>query len=157
MKPRMVDFFLRYKSVSGRDTATGEIITRFYPCVPATLTVASTSSMTVEALLDSGSDSIVLPLQLARDLKLELEKASPMKVVGHMVDRFRSKVDITIGRAGHYFETLKDVEVSIPAKGIAPVIFGRKPVFEFFRITFVEAELRFTMEPYSTEVQRTAN
>ena len=47
-------------------------------------------------------------------LKLKLKKASPMKVVGHMMDRFKSKINITLGHAGHYCGPLREVEVSIP-------------------------------------------
>ena len=154
MKPRMLDFSFRYRAEHWKDRKTGEIRTWYYPYVPAILSASSKKIPFVEGLLDSGSDSIVIPRSMARDLGLELEEAPPMNVVGHIVDRFRSKLDLTLGRAGRFCEPLRDVEVSIPAEGAPPVIFGRRPIFELFRITFVEAEHRFTLEPYSAEVHR---
>jgi hypothetical protein len=149
---RLLDYSFRYKTVHGRDKKTGELVTRHYPYVPAVISSGPNRAPPIEGLLDSGSDGIVIPLFLAKSLNLELEKSEPMKVVGRMVDRFRSKATVTLGRAGRFCEPLKDIPVNIPLEGDFPIIFGRAPIFELFRITFVEAERRFTMEPYSTEV-----
>ena len=152
----MIDFFFRYKTVHGRDKKTGELVTRYYPYVPAILSSGSKTAPPIEGLLDSGSDGIVIPLFIAKSLDLALEPTNPMKVVGRMVDRYRSKVTIALGRGGRFCDPLPDVPVSIPLEGDSPIIFGRTPIFELFRITFVEAEHRFTLEPYSTEIGRKA-
>jgi hypothetical protein len=154
MALRLIDYSFRYKTVHGKDKKTGELVTRHYPFVPAVISCGPKSAPPIEGLLDSGSDGIVLPLFLARSLGLELEESEPMKVVGRMVERFRSKATITLGRAGRFCDPLPDVPVNIPMEGDFPIIFGRAPIFELFRITFVEAEHRFTMEPYSTKIQR---
>ncbi len=150
----MLDFFFRYKTVHGRDKKTGESVTRYYPFVPAVISSGTKTAPPIEGLLDSGSDGIVIPLFLAKSLGLELEGSEPMRVVGRMVERYRSKATITLGRAGRYCDPLPGVPVNIPLDGDFPIIFGRAPIFELFRITFVEAEHRFTMEPYSTGIDR---
>ena len=154
METRLIDFFFRYKTVHGRDKKTGEMVTRYYPYVPAILSSGFKSAPPIEGLLDSGSDGIVIPLFVAKSLDLELKECEPMKVVGRLVERYRSKATITLGRAGRFCDPLPDVPVNIPKEGDSPIIFGRTPIFELFRITFVEAEKRFTMEPYSTKVDR---
>lgn len=151
---RLLDYSFRYKTVHGRDKKTGELMTRHYPFVPAVISSGPKNAPPIEGLLDSGSDGIVIPLFLARSLDLELEESEPMKVVGRMVDRYRSRASISLGRAGRFCEPLVDVPVNIPFEGDFPIIFGRSPVFELFRITFIEAEHRFTMEPYSTQIHR---
>lgn len=154
MALRLIDYSFRYKTVHGRDKKTGELVTRHYPFVPAVISSGAKTAPPIEGLLDSGSDGIVIPLFLARSLGLELEKYEPMKVVGRMVERYRSKAAITLGRAGRFCDPLLDVPVNIPMEGDFPIIFGRTPIFELFRITFIEAEHRFTMEPYSTQIHR---
>ena len=151
---RLLDYSFRCKIVHGRDKKTGELETRHYPFVPAVISSGPKTAPPIEGLLDSGSDGIVLPLFLARCLGLELTESEPMKVVGRMVDRYRSRATIMLGRAGRFCDPLLNVPVNIPMEGDFPIIFGRAPIFELFRITFVEAEHRFTMEPYSTELQR---
>jgi hypothetical protein len=154
MEPRLIDFFFRYKTVHGREKKTGEIQTRYYPYVPAVISSRTKSAPPVEGLLDSGSDGIVIPLFLAKSLDLDLEECEPMKVVGRLVERYRSKATITLGRGGRFCDPLPDVPVNIPKEGDSPIIFGRLPIFELFRITFVEKEHRFSMEPYSTRIDR---
>jgi hypothetical protein len=152
MEPRLIDFFFRYKTVHGRDKKTGEMLTRHYPYVPAIISSGSKSAPPIEGLLDSGSDGIVVPLFIAKSLEIDIEECEPMKVVGRLVERYRSKATITLGRAGRFCDPLPNVPINIPKEGDSPIIFGRTPIFELFRITFVEAEHWFTMEPYSTAI-----
>jgi hypothetical protein len=72
------------------------------------LSISGKKIPSVEGILDSGSDGNVIPLSMARDLGLTLEKAPPMKVVGRMLERFKSKLDITMGRAGRFCDILRD-------------------------------------------------
>ena len=154
MAPRLIDYSFRYKTVHGRDKKTGEMTTRYYPYVPAILSSGAKKAPPIEGLLDSGSDGIVIPLFLANSLDLELVESEPMKVVGRLVDRYKAKLTMTLGRAGRFCDPLPDVPVNIPKEGDSPIIFGRMPIFELFRITFVEAEHRFTLEPYTTTINR---
>ncbi|MDI6887320.1 MAG: retropepsin-like aspartic protease [Candidatus Thermoplasmatota archaeon] len=101
----------------------------------------------IDGWLDSGADSIVLPLAIAKYLGLELQDASPMRVVGGSVERFESIVDLTIGRAGR-FTSFPNVKVSIPKKeDDTPVLLGRDPIFDNYNISFFGKEKKFTMRP----------
>jgi len=134
--------------VVGRSRKTGEELTRFYPNLPAVLSSRTKRTQPLEGLLDSGSDGIVIPLSTAKYLELELVKEEfPMEVVGRRVDRYKSKLSITIGRGGNYCSQIDDIEVNVPVEGDTPILFGRNPVFELFLITFNEKEKKFTMKP----------
>lgn len=99
-------------------------------------------------MLDSGSDGLVLPLGVANFLGLRLKKEDKaMRVVGREVPRYSAKVNLTIGRGGRFF-TFPDVEAAIPTEGDTPILVGRKPVFETYKVTFVEADLKFILDPY---------
>ena len=69
------------------------------------------------------------------------------KVVGGIVDSYKSKALIIMGRGNRVCPPI-EVKVKIPAKGDTPIIIGREPIFELYRITFIEAEKYFIMEPY---------
>jgi hypothetical protein len=145
----LLKFRFDYRRVDGINRTTGETFQRFYPFLPCKLGHGGRTTAPTEGLLDSGSDGVVLPIEVARYLKLELEEASPMQVVGRAdIKRYVSRATLTLGRAGRYCSPIRDVEVSVPAEGDTPIILGRKPVFELYRVTFVEAERRFEMDPY---------
>jgi len=142
-------FQLKYKVVEGTSILTGRPFVRHYPYMPCRLASASRTTAPTEGLLDSGSDGTVIPMELAHYLGLELREAGPMRVVGSAgIKRYISTVTLTLGRAGRYGPPIKDIEVSVPAEGDTPIILGRSPVFELYRVTFVDAERRFEMDPY---------
>jgi hypothetical protein len=139
----------KYKLIRSRHPDTGEIIERYYPILPCRISRGTNRTPFIDGLLDSGSDGLVIPLSLARSLKLPFSDAPPMQTAsGGDVKRFTSRVDLTIGRGGRYSGPFKGVEVSIPSEGNPPVLIGRDPVFTRYKITFIEAELRYLMEPY---------
>lgn len=120
----------------------------FDPFVPCTLS-SKTRSRSMEGLLDSGSDGMVIPRTVAKFLELDLRPSiEPMQVAdGRDMDRFVSKIVLAIGRGGRFSDPV-DVEVSIPKEGNPPVIIGRDPIFRQYRITFIEAEKRLEMRSY---------
>jgi len=131
------------------DAASGTPLEVFHPFIPCVISSEKRRSRSTEGLLDSGSDGVVIPRTLAEYLELDLEPASePMMVAdGRNMERFVSKIMLTIGRGGRYSDPI-EVEASVPAKGNPPVLIGREPVFRLHTITFVEAEKRLEMNPY---------
>ncbi len=102
----------------------------------------------LEALLDSGSDGLVLPLGVAKFLGLRLKQEDKaMRVVGREVPRYSARVNLRIGRGGRFF-TFPDVEAAIPIEGDTPILVGRKPLFESYKVTFIEPDLKFILDPY---------
>ena len=73
---------------------------------------------------------------------------------GGDIKRYTSRVDLTIGRGGRYSGPFKGIEVRIPSQGDPPVLIGRDPIFTGYIITFIEAELRYLMEPYKKRKKR---
>ena len=145
MPPR---FVFRYKEQLVTNPRTGAQETYHSPLLPCVLEWRGKRSPQTEGLLDSGSDGVVLPLGVARYLDLDLRPVeAPMQVVGTAVPQYVARVDLTIGRAGR-FHTFADLEVSVPREGETPIIIGRRPVFEVYRVTFVEPELKFVLDPY---------
>jgi predicted aspartyl protease len=145
---QLLSYQLPYKEFTGIDETTGQEVTRSYPLLPVKFRSGEKTTREVDGLLDSGSDGVVIPLSTAEYLGLKLtEDSHPMNVVGRTVRQYKSKIDIIIGRGGRY-TTISDNVVSIPTEGDTPILLGRNPVFELYKILFIEAEKRFTMEPY---------
>jgi hypothetical protein len=131
------------------DRKTGKPMEVYHPMVPCVFSSAHKKSPQIEALLDSGSDGIVMPRALADYLDLRLETSSdPMRVAdGRSIRRWTTKASLTIGRGGRQCDPV-EVDVSVPEEGEPPILIGREPVFRLFVITFAEAERWFEMRPY---------
>lgn len=131
---------------------TGQPVEFCHPVIPLVVSSRTKRSPPMDGLLDSGSDGIVLPKSLAEYLELELKAAeTPIRVAdGKSVERYISRADLTIGRAGRYCDPI-DAEVTVPAEGRPPILIGRDPIFRLFVITFVEAEKRLELKPYRPE------
>lgn len=145
---QLLDFRFRYREWTYVDCATNERKEVCYPFVPCVLSSDGRTSGPVEGLLDSGSDGVVVPRPIADFLGLELERAEPIRVVGSRVERYRSSISISLGRAGRLCGPIRDVEVSVLEGGDTPIILGRNPIFRLYKIAFIEAERRFEMVPY---------
>jgi len=131
------------------EAKTGKLVEFFHPVIPLIVSSGTRRSPPMDGLLDSGSDGVVLPKGLADYLGLELKTAeTPMRVAdGKSVERYISRANLTIGRAGRYCDPI-DAEVTVPIEGKPPILIGRDPIFRSFVITFIEAEMRLEMKPY---------
>lgn len=145
----LLHYQFNYKRIPGIDSDSGKMKDFYYPYVPCVLSCRSKSTKPMEGLLDSGSDGVIISHRLADYLELNLERASPMKVVGSRIDRYSSIVSITIGRAGRFCDSIEDVKISITEADDPPIILGRDPIFKLFKIIFIEPEYRFELIPYS--------
>lgn len=56
-------------------------------------------------------------------------------------------MNFAIGRGGRV-HTFPNVEAAIPQEGETPIIIGRDPVFKHYKVTFLELELTFVLDPY---------
>lgn len=144
---KLFPFIFPYKRYVVIDEDTRGEITYYYPMLPCIFEWKGIKTSPTEGLLDSGADSIVLPRRVASFLNLEMNDTTPMRVVGRTVERYKATANLTIGRAGR-FVSFPNVEVSIPKEGETPILFGRKPIFDKYKITFIDPEKRFIMEPY---------
>ncbi|OGS42560.1 MAG: hypothetical protein A3K67_06860 [Euryarchaeota archaeon RBG_16_62_10] len=155
---KLLDYGFNYKRTTAVNPSTGKPIIEaktgkpmefFHPVIPLIVSSGKKRSPPMDGLLDSGSDGVVLPKVLADYLGLELRTAeTPMRVAdGKSVERYISRANLTIGRAGRYCDPI-DAEVTVPALGKPPILIGRDPIFSLFVITFIEAEKRIGMKPY---------
>ena len=147
----LLKFLFNYKRLISINPETRQETEVFYPYLPCSISSSFRSTPAMDGLLDSGSDRIVLPLEVAEYLGLELKPGEPMKIVGAEAPSYTSRVSITLGRGGRCCGPIKNVEVSIPREGETPLILGRNPIFELYRITFIEAQHRYEMIPYLQE------
>jgi len=110
------------------------------PWVPVTL-YHKDKKQDVAMLLDSGADSTLIPLGLAKYLGLDLtgEKDTTQGVGGN-IETIQSKVSIKIGR-GSEIHKLTNVPV-IVADNDDWLILGRRGFFNKFNITFKENETK---------------
>ncbi len=151
---KLLKFVFNYKKFITKDKRTGREITKYYPMVPCTFSWKDKKSPIIDCLLDSGSDGNVIPLTLAEYFGLDLiPDDTPMKVVGGEVKRYKSGLDLTLGRGGRTI-SLSNVDVAIPIEGKTPFLIGRNPIFELFEITFIESEKKVVMKPYKTSEEK---
>jgi len=108
------------------------------PKIPITL-IHDDKRLKVMALVDSGSDLIIIPKFIAETLELSLKgKEEPIKGVGGELKTVNSHVTIKINNT-----VLRNLTVKIPLTGEwDEILLGRRPFFEYFDITFEENEKR---------------
>jgi len=99
-----------------------------------------------DAILDSGSAGVAIPLSLAAELELELTLLpDPAQTAGGEVDAFATTADFNIGRAG-VFVNYTDVDICA-LDTETRVLIGMHPVFEDFLVTIDGHNKKFTLEP----------
>jgi hypothetical protein len=146
---KLLPFHLNYTEVDVVDKVTHKPRIIYFPFLSCRFGSPTKTSREVLGLLDSGSDGVIIPLDLAKYLGLPLRDADPMKVAdGKSTPRWTSEVSIILGRAGRYCSPIDNVTVSIPRDGDPPILLGRDPIFQLYKITFIEAEKKFLMDPY---------
>ena len=150
---KIIKFTFNYTKHTVVDETTQEEIDLYYPTIPCMFASGTKKTKITDALLDTGSDGIVLPKGAANFLELELEpKEKPMNVAGGLtVNQFKSKVDLTIGRGGRFVE-FKDIEITVPdtnpENDRSPILIGREPIFKYYEIEFIEAKRKVIMSPF---------
>lgn len=125
-----MSFFYKYKACRLED---GSIVHR--PLIPFCLSWHSNTINTF-GILDSGSDTTIIPLEMARFLNLDLEKNN--KIFGldrNFVRVKEAKVNLTIGNDRENY-TLP-IAVHVPIENVPiNIVVGRQGIFDNFEITF---------------------
>ena len=106
-----------------------------YPILPVKFYFGEKSTPTIDALLDSGGDFIVLPMPIAKYLGLKLKKAGSVDTAGGETSLFKAKLNMIIGKNDEVAE-YKDIQLHVSERDDIPILIGRHPIFEDYEITF---------------------
>ncbi|MCD6411734.1 MAG: retroviral-like aspartic protease family protein [Thermoplasmata archaeon] len=106
-----------------------------YPLIPVQFIHGNKKTPIIEALIDSGGDSVVIPRAIAKYLGSPLEKTNGAKTAGGMTDLLKTRLDLVIGRDGEKYQ-YTNLEVYVVDSDDIPVLLGRYPLFDDFEIIF---------------------
>ena len=100
------------------------------------------SYLLVDALLDSGSTTNVLPFSLGIRLGLDWEKAIPLTLAGNLARHQARAVRLSIQVRE---EALLESSFSWSSTDNVPVILGQTNFFQLYDVTFQGSQHRFTL------------
>jgi len=106
-----------------------------YPVVPVKFYYNETETPFIDALLDSGGDFIVIPMPIARYLKLKLKRAGDVDTAGGTTSLFKANLSMIIG-SNEKSVTYNNIQIHVSDRDDIPVLLGRHPIFEDYEITF---------------------
>ena len=112
--------------------------------VPVRFIGPKMTSPIIDALLDSGSDFILIPINLANALGLSMtELPKPIGTAGGERRGLEARCDFEFGRGGRV-ELYPNLKINVIDSTDAPVLIGRDPIFKDFKIVFEESLERIT-------------
>ena len=125
-----------------------------YPLIPVRFYSKTRKTNIIEALLDSGSDII----HINRDISSFLSLPQGQKVdgggMGGKYVAYNTKVGLILGRGGREVD-FGYVNVVFPEKEMdVPILIGRIPVFEEFKIIFEEYNKKFILIPKEEFIEK---
>jgi hypothetical protein len=106
-----------------------------YPILPVKFYFGEKSTPTIDALLDSGGDFIVIPMPIAKYLGLKLKRAGDVDTAGGTTSLFKANLSMLIGKEDEVAE-YKDIQLHVSERDDIPILIGRHPIFEDYEITF---------------------
>lgn len=106
-----------------------------YPIIPVKFHFDGKETPFIDALLDSGGDFVVIPLPIAKYLKLKLKKAGSVDTAGGVTMLYKANIDMTIGKRDNNI-TYNNLEIHVSGRDDIPILIGRYPVFEDHEIIF---------------------
>jgi predicted aspartyl protease len=116
------------------------------PTIPVTL-MGPDDSIDIVAILDSGADISVLPLEVGEQLGLDLTKnRSPCGGIGGEVDTAEDHVRIRVAQGHENYTFDIPVKVVLDSSSSIPVLLGREGFFEKFEITFDENREKISLK-----------
>jgi len=131
----------KYKSLPRKDGPP-----RKTPTIPVTF-IGPEDSIDIMAILDSGADISVLPMEVGEQLGLDLAKnRSPCSGIGGEVDTAENHVRVRISQGHENYTFEIPVKVVLDPKASIPVLIGRDGFFEKFEITFDEKRARISFK-----------
>jgi len=105
------------------------------------------STQIINAVLDSGADTITMPKDLAVWLKLKLEpRDTPAMTAAGTIKAYKTIVpEIILGQGGREVK-YKDVEICV-MENCPYILIGISPIFEDYKITIMAYQKKYILEP----------
>jgi len=114
--------------------------------IPVTF-IGPADAIDIVAILDSGADISVLPLEVGQQLGLDLTKnKGPCGGIGGEVETAEDHVRVKIAQGHENYTFEIPVKVVLDPKSNIPVLIGREGFFEEFEITFDERRERISLK-----------
>lgn len=106
------------------------------PLVPVHIQDRNGNVLKIDALIDSGSDNIVVPKRLAMLLDLKEQEMSTSEGIGGTVETRKSQMVITIKNGDEVYALQLPVMILQDETSDIPLLLGRTGFFDHFHITF---------------------
>jgi len=117
-----------------------------YPIVPVKFYYKEKKTPAIDALLDSGGDFIVIPIPIAKYLRLKLKKAGSVDTAGGATTLFKTTLSMIIGNKNKS-TTYHNIQIHVSGRNDIPVLLGRHPIFEDYDITFKKQKNQLILNP----------
>ncbi|MBU0684872.1 MAG: retropepsin-like aspartic protease [Thermoplasmatota archaeon] len=116
------------------------------PTIPVTF-IGPSDTVEIMAILDSGADISVLPLEVGQLLGLDLTKdKGPCGGIGGEVETAEDHVRVRVFQGHENYSFDIPVKVVLDPESNIPVLIGREGFFEEFEITFDERRERISLK-----------
>ena len=120
---------------------------RKYPLLPVRFYNGDKKTPLLEGLIDTGSDDILIPRELADFLILPKLQDKSSTGMGGQFAVFKTKVGVIIGRGGREFD-LGVIEITARTDiRDDPILLGRYPIFHEFQLVIEEYLEKFHLIP----------
>jgi hypothetical protein len=133
----------------GEDEAT-------YPLLPIRFYYDGVTTPQMEGLLDSGCDSIFLPKQITKFLKLPLGDLMEAHGIDGPCKAYPTKIGLIIGIGGKARECdfgIVDAVIPIEERD-TPILIGRQPVFDEYQIVFEQYRGKILLIPKEDVIKK---
>ena len=120
------------------------------PIIPLQFNLKDDTPVTVAGLLDSGSDVILIPKDIAESLELNIsKKTNEIDGVGGKVKVAKSRIRVRLEDGKRVYRIPHTLEVNVQLSGnvFDDILIGRVPFFEEFIIEFNENAKRVRLRP----------
>lgn len=120
------------------------------PIIPLQFNLKDGTPVTVAGLLDSGSDVILIPKDIAESLGLDMgRKTNEIDGVGGKVKVAKSRIRVRLDDGKRVYRIPHPLEVNVQLSGnvFDDILIGRFPFFEEFIIEFNEGAKRVKLKP----------
>lgn len=120
------------------------------PVIPLQFNLKDGTPVTIAGLLDSGSDVILIPREVAESLELDIgRKTHEIDGVGGKIKVVKSRIRVRLEDEKRVYRIPHPLEVNIQLSGNAfdDILIGRLPFFEEFIIEFNEGAKRVKLTP----------
>jgi len=120
------------------------------PLIPLQFNLNDGTSVTIVGLLDSGSDVILIPKEIAESLGLKAgRKTHEVDGVGGKIKVAKAGIRVNVDDGRHNYRIPHRLEVCVQQSGsmFDNILVGRVPLFEEFIVEFNEQASRVKLRP----------